>query len=54
MTDSSAPRASFTTMEASTQDDWRLLSAEFSAYSRRLPDRILAHLRLLDGRSTPT
>src|SRR5215470_3122204 len=49
MTDPSAPRASFTTMEASTKEDWQILSAEFLAYSQRLPDRILAHLRLLDG-----
>ncbi len=42
-------RATFTTMEASTQDDWARIGAEFVDFSQKLPDRILAHLRLLDG-----
>jgi predicted HD phosphohydrolase len=46
---SSAQRAGFTSMEASTSDDWKILGAEFLAFSQRLPDRILAHLQLLDG-----
>src|SRR6266852_20708 len=49
MINSSAPRAGFTSMEASTTDDWKILGAEFIAFSQGLPDRILAHLRLLDG-----
>ena len=42
-------RASFTRMEDSTQDDWRAIGAEVMASARGLPDRVLAHLKLLDG-----
>jgi predicted HD phosphohydrolase len=43
------PRASFTTMERSTADDWAVIGVNFVEFARRLPDRVLAHLRLLDG-----
>ena len=49
MNTSSAQRAAFTTMEASTPEDWTRIGAEFLGFSQKLPDRILAHLRLLDG-----
>ncbi len=49
MSDVSAPRAEFTSMEASTQTDWMAIGAEFIRFSQGLPDRLLAHLRLLDG-----
>ena len=42
-------RASFTTMEASTRDDWQIIISHFAAYAKALPDRVLAHLSLLDG-----
>ncbi|MEY3253729.1 MAG: hypothetical protein RL227_2702 [Pseudomonadota bacterium] len=42
-------RASFTRMEDSTQADWRVIGAEVMASVRSLPDRVLAHLKLLDG-----
>jgi len=42
-------RAGFTRMQDSTADDWRLIGAEFAGFSRTLPDRILAHLKLLEG-----
>jgi len=42
-------RATFTTMERSTAEDWSVLSTHFVEYARGLPDRVLAHLRLLDG-----
>ena len=45
----SPERADFKSMETSTTDDWRIIGAEFLAFSQRLPDRILTHLRLLDG-----
>ena len=45
----SAARAAFTTMEASTRDDWQIIVTHFAAYAKTLPDRVLAHLRLLDG-----
>jgi predicted HD phosphohydrolase len=43
------PRATFTTMEHGTQTDWAAIGLEFMAYAKALPDRVLAHLRLLDG-----
>ena len=42
-------RATFTRMDQSTAADWQLIVGEFKDFSQRLPDRILAHLRLLDG-----
>lgn len=42
-------RTQFTSMEKSTSADWNVLSSHFLEYSRKLPDRVLAHLRLLDG-----
>lgn len=42
-------RATFTRMEDSTLDDWRVIGAEVMASARTLPDRVLAHLKLLDG-----
>ena len=42
-------RATFSSMELSTADDWKAISAEFPAMARSLPDRVLAHLKLLDG-----
>jgi predicted HD phosphohydrolase len=43
-------RARFTHMEDGTADDWAIISREFrSNYGPYLPDRILAHLKLLEG-----
>ncbi len=42
-------RATFTSMEHSTAADWAAIGAEFPATARTLPDRVLAHLKLLDG-----
>ena len=42
-------RATFTRMDQSTAQDWQKISGEFMPFSRQLPDRILAHLKLLDG-----
>jgi predicted HD phosphohydrolase len=44
-----APRAQFTTMEESTGEDWAIIGSGFVQFAQGLPDRILAHLRLLDG-----
>jgi predicted HD phosphohydrolase len=41
--------ASFTDMQQSTAADWQKIGAEFRTFSHGLPDRVLAHLRLLDG-----
>jgi len=43
------PRATFTSMERSTPEDWAVIGVSFVDFARRLPDRVLAHLRLLDG-----
>ncbi|MGH7788458.1 MAG: HD domain-containing protein [Candidatus Binatia bacterium] len=45
----SDPRAAFTSMEQSTAIDWATIGAHFVEFARQLPDRVLAHLRLLDG-----
>ena len=42
-------RATFSSMELSTAEDWQAIAAEFPAMARSLPDRVLAHLKLLDG-----
>jgi len=42
-------RATFTRMDQSTAQDWQAITAEFKPFSQQLPDRILAHLKLLDG-----
>jgi predicted HD phosphohydrolase len=42
-------RANFTTMEKSTAADWKLIAAEYMPFAKALPDRVLAHLKLLSG-----
>lgn len=42
-------RATFKRMEDSTQQDWRAIGAEVMVAARSLPDRVLSHLKLLDG-----
>ena len=42
-------RARFTSMEQSTAEDWAIISGHFASFAQGLPDRILAHLRLLGG-----
>lgn len=43
------PHATFTRMDQSTQADWDIIGAEFQHFTKGLPDRVLAHLQLLDG-----
>ena len=45
----SAPRASFRSMAEGTAEDWAVIAPQFFGYGLSLPDRILDHLRLLDG-----
>jgi predicted HD phosphohydrolase len=47
MADTPRARATFTSMERSTAEDWAAIGAHSPAYAQALPDRILAHLRLL-------
>ena len=42
-------RARFTAMDNGTQADWSIISKDYMAFASRLPDRVLTHLRLLDG-----
>ena len=49
MNDRVLPRARFTTMQEGTVEDWAAISMEFVEFSRGLPDRVLAHLKLLEG-----
>ena len=49
MNDRAHARARFIRMEDSTKEDWQLIVPEAMKMARSLPDRILDHLRLLDG-----
>ena len=42
-------RATFTRREESTKEDWGIIVPEAMKMAKSLPDRVLAHLRLLDG-----
>ena len=42
-------RAGFTAMADGTAEDWAIIGGQFREFARGLPDRVLAHLRLLDG-----
>lgn len=47
--ESAEPRARFPRMTEGTRDDWSIISQSAIKHSRSLPDRVLAHLRLLQG-----
>jgi predicted HD phosphohydrolase len=42
-------RANFHAMTEGTAEDWQAIAAASMHFSAELPDRVLAHLRLLDG-----
>jgi predicted HD phosphohydrolase len=42
-------RATFTAMEDGTAEDWAIIGGQFRSFGQGLADRVLAHLRLLDG-----
>jgi len=42
-------RATFTRMDEGTQQDWDAIMPEAMKMAAALPDRVLAHLKLLDG-----
>ena len=42
-------RATFTRMDNSTQEDWNVIVPESMKMAASLPDRVLAHLKLLEG-----
>ncbi len=43
------PRADFTDLATSTQEDWSIIATQFTEFAGLLPDRIMRHLNLLDG-----
>ncbi|MBY0391708.1 MAG: HD domain-containing protein [Novosphingobium sp.] len=45
----SAERAQFHSMEEGTQEDWAIIARDYVGFAAGLPDRVLAHLKLLDG-----
>lgn len=42
-------RAEFTSMKDGTEADWSIIGSHFMDFAAALPDRVLAHLKLLDG-----
>ena len=46
---SPADRAQFRAMSESTKEDWAKIAASAVPFNRELPNRVLAHLKLLDG-----
>ena len=42
-------RAGFRSMEEGTAVDWQIIGSHFIPFARELPDRVLVHLKLLDG-----
>ena len=42
-------RAKFTAMAEGTQEDWNIIGGQFMGYAKGLADRVLTHLRLLEG-----
>ena len=47
MTDTA--QATFTSMDQSTPSDWQAIGQHFGPFANGLADRVLTHLRLLDG-----
>jgi predicted HD phosphohydrolase len=49
MNDISNERARFSQMEEGTAADYKIISDNFKVFSKELPDRVLSHLKLLEG-----
>lgn len=49
MTSAEKPRARFHHMKDGTAEDWKIILGEVKHFAGGLPDRIMAHLKLLDG-----
>ena len=47
--DPNAPTAKFRAMEEGTQEDWMKIASQFLPFAAKGGERVLAHLRLLDG-----
>ncbi|TMM48480.1 HD domain-containing protein [Qipengyuania marisflavi] len=44
-----AERAAFREMKQGTAEDWAVIGRDYREFARGLPDRVLTHLKLLDG-----
>lgn len=42
-------RANFKSLNTSSPEDWQLIIGEFRVFAQGLPQRVIAHLKLLDG-----
>ena len=42
-------QAKFRSLQESEKEDWQLIFSEFSRFAKALPDRVMAHLKLLEG-----
>ena len=42
-------RAKFPSMEEGTQEDWQIIGSHFGNFASKVADRVLDHLKLLDG-----
>ncbi|MCW3846170.1 HD domain-containing protein [Sphingomonas sp. LB-2] len=42
-------RAGFTAMAEGSAEDWAIIAGQFRHFAHGLPDRVLTHLKLLDG-----
>ena len=42
-------RAKFPSMEEGTQEDWQIIGGHFGPFASKVADRVLDHLKLLDG-----
>jgi len=42
-------RATFSAMDEGTAEDWSAIAKEFSPYASKVAERVLTHLKLLDG-----
>jgi predicted HD phosphohydrolase len=49
VTTTETPRATFRAMTEGTAEDWQRIATSQLAFYPGLPDRVMAHLRLLDG-----
>ena len=45
----SEQRAGFASMKEATAEDWAIIGSHFMPFAAALPDRVLAHLKLLEG-----
>ena len=41
--------STFSNMKDSTREDWQVISSEFVPFAKALPDRVITHLKLLEG-----